>query len=280
NPHTRDKYGRRKSVDRALAIRQWGMLRDALRELGLEVEVIPPDPAHPGLVYPANAGFRHGDLFVLSNLVPTRAGEKPAYRAAVERRGLHCVEIGARFEGEADLFPAGDAYLFTHGRIRRQRFVPRLGWPPWKRVYGFRSEPRALAEIEALRPLGKLVTRVELVDERYYHGDTCLCSFGPGREFLLAYPPALRRESLAELRARFGERLIPIGEADAAIYAANSFAVERAGEALLVMPRGVSAELGAAVRASGTRVIDVDVSEFHKKGGGSVKCMIGDLGEL
>ncbi|HXX47848.1 MAG TPA: hypothetical protein VEN47_06455 [Myxococcota bacterium] len=280
NPHTRDKYGRRKSVDRALAIRQWGAMRALLAELGLEVLVIPPDPAHPGLVYPANAGFRHGDAFVLSNLTPTRAGEQPAYRAAVEGRGLHCVEISSRFEGEADLFPAGDVFLFTHGAIRRQRFVPRLGWPPWKRVYGFRSEPHALDEIEALRPLGKRVLRVELVDERYYHGDTCLCSFGPGREFLLAYPDALRPRSLESLRAHFGDRLVALGSADAAIYAANSFALERAGEALLVMPRGVSAELVSAVRATGTRAVDVDVSEFHKKGGGSVKCMIGDLGEL
>jgi len=31
---------------------------------------------------------------------------------------------------------------------------------------------------------------------------------------------------------------------------------------------------------AGTRVVTADVSEFHKKGGGSVKCMIGDLGEL
>jgi N-dimethylarginine dimethylaminohydrolase len=147
-------------------------------------------------------------------------------------------------------------------------------------VYGFRSEPRALEEIEAIRPLGKRVTRVELVDERYYHGDTCLCSFGPGREFLLAYPPALHPESLAKLRACLGPRLIEIGDADAAIYAANSFALQREGESLLVMPRGVSAELASAVKATGTRVVDVDVSEFHKKGGGSVKCMIGDLGEL
>jgi len=280
NPHTRDKYGRRKSVDRALAIRQWGAMRDLLRELGLEVLVLPPDAAHPGLVYPANAGFRCGDVFVLSNLVPTRAGEKPAYRAAVEGRGLRCVEIRARFEGEADLFPASDVTLFTHGAIRKQRFVPRLGWPPWKRVYGFRSEPRALDEIEALRPLGKRALRVELVDERYYHGDTCLCSFGPGREFLLAFADALHPRSLESLRAHFADRLVPIGAADAAIYAANSFALERAGEALLVMPRGVSPALAAAVRATGTRVVDVDVSEFHKKGGGSVKCMIGDLGLL
>jgi len=30
----------------------------------------------------------------------------------------------------------------------------------------------------------------------------------------------------------------------------------------------------------GVKVICLDVSEFWKKGGGSVKCMIGSLGEL
>ncbi len=280
NPHTRDKYGRRKTVDRALAIRQWGRMRDLLRELGVCVEVVPPHPAHPGLVYPANAGFRHGNVFVLSNLTPTRAGEQPIYRAVIERLGLRCATIAARFEGEADLFPAGDAYLFTHGAIRRQRFVPRLGWPPWKRVYGFRSDPRALGEIEALGPLGKRVLQIELVDERYYHGDTCLCSFGPGREHLLAYTSVLHPRSAALLRERFGERLLELGDADAAIYAANSFALEVAGESLLVMPEGISASLRAAISERRVRVISADVSEFHKKGGGSVKCMIGDLGQL
>lgn len=280
NPHTRDKYGRKKSVDRALAIRQWSRMRDLLRELGVRVAVVPPHAAHPGLVYPANAGFRHGDLFVLSNLVPTRAGEQPLYRAVIEALGLRCTTIAARFEGEADLFPAGDLYLFTHGTIRRQRFVPRLGWPPWKRVYGFRSDPRALAEIEALGPLGKDVLQIELVDERYYHGDTCLCSFGPGREHLLAYTPVLHPRSAALLRERFGERLLELDDADAAIYAANSFALDLAGESLLVMPEGISPRLRDAVRERRVRVVSADVSEFHKKGGGSVKCMIGDLGEI
>jgi N-dimethylarginine dimethylaminohydrolase len=280
NPHTRDRYGRRKTVDRRLAIAQWGRMRSLLMDLGLHVAVVPPHEAHPGLVYPANAGFRHGDVVVLSNLTPTRAGEQPIYRALIESLGIACATIGSRFEGEADLFPAGGALLFTHGRIRRQRFVPRLGWPPWKRIYGFRSDPRALAEIEAIAPLGKEVVRVKLVDERYYHGDTCLCSFGSERSFLLAYTRVLHAESTARLRERFRDRLIEIGDADAAIYAANSFALVSGGHSLLVMPEGVSARLVDEVRARGTRVLTADVSEFHKKGGGSVKCMIGDLGEL
>ncbi len=280
NPHTRDRWGRRKSVDRALAQAQWRRLHDQLRDLGLRVHVIPPDPTRPGLVYPANAGFRAGIDFILSNLTPTRAAEQSAYRAAVESLGLRARTIAARFEGEADLFPAGKLLLFTYGEIRRQRFVPRWGMPPWKRVYGFRSDPAAVDEIAELAPFERPLERVRLVDERYYHGDTCLCSFGPGRASLLAWLPALDPTAAAHLRGLFGERLIPLDDADAAIYAANSFALDAGGESLLVMPAGVSARLRDAVRACGARPLEVDVSEFHKKGGGSVKCMIGDLGAL
>jgi N-dimethylarginine dimethylaminohydrolase len=281
NPHTRDRWGRRKRVDRALAIRQWHGLRERLVELGVRVVAIPPDPERPGLVYPANAGVRLGDDFVLSNLTPTRASEKPAYRRAVESLGaLRVHEIRARFEGEADLFPAGDVWLFTHGEIRRQRFAPRLGWPPWRRVYGFRSDPAALGQIESIHPLGRPVERLRLVDEAYYHGDTCLCSFGAGRAHLLAWLPALAPEAVEVLRARFAERLLALDADDAAIYAANSFALEVDGRPVLVMPHGISELLEKSVRERGADVVTVDVSEFHKKGGGSVKCMIGDLGEL
>ncbi|MEE8476332.1 MAG: hypothetical protein V3T01_13305, partial [Myxococcota bacterium] len=85
NPHTRTRWGTRRSVDRDLAIRQWHRLKDTLEDLGVRVLVVPPDPAQPGLVYPANAGFQTGvddekplaeKTFTLSNLLPTRAGEK------------------------------------------------------------------------------------------------------------------------------------------------------------------------------------------------------------
>ena len=278
NPHTRDRYGRKKTVDRALAIEQWQGMRDRMRGLGLRVEVVPPDPALPGLVYPANAGFRLAEDFVLSNLTPTRAGEREVYRHVIEGLGIRCHTIRSRFEGEADLFPAGEFYLFTHGRVRRQHFVPRIGWPPWKRVYGFRTDPLAVEEIQTIHPLDRVVLPAGLIDEAYYHGDTCLCSFGPHRGSVLAHLPALESRAREALRRAFGERLIALSEPDATIYAANSFAFERDGEHFLIMPEGVSARLVSEVRSHRVTVVQVDVSEFYKKGGGSVKCMIGDLG--
>jgi len=290
NPHTRTRLGLRRRVDRARAIRQWHGLRDRLRDLGVHVLVVPPHPEQPGLVYPANAGFLFEldaekaiseKTFHLANLLPTRAGEKNHYRQVLSYAGFRCATIDdrLRFEGEADFFPAGDFYLLTHGRIERQRFVPALGIPPWRRVYGFRTDERVeptLGRIVQPRP----VLRLELVLEAHYHGDTALCAFGPGRRHLLVYKRALAPASLALLEDTFKERLLALEEDDAIRYAANSFALHQAGDHHLVMPEGVSERLQAQVRERGARPLTVDVSEFLKKGGGSVKCMIGDLGPV
>ena len=290
NPHTRTRWGTRRSVDRALAQQQWARLKDVLADLGVRVLVVPPAAAQPGLVYPANAGFLpdvdaekpvREKTFHLANLLPTRAGEKAHYRRVLEAAGFRCAELDPqyRMEGEADFFPVGDRYLLTHGRIENQRFVPAWSWPPWKRVYGFRTDARVepvLAPAVAPRP----VLRIELVEEAHYHGDTALCAFGPGRRFLLAWRPALAPGSWERLEAAFPGALLALSDEDAARYAANSFTLTQDGASHLVMPGGVSERLQAEVRERGVNPVVVDVSEFLKKGGGSVKCMIGDLGPV
>ena len=290
NPHTRTRWGTKRSVDRALAQRQWARLEDILRDLGVRVLVVPPDPSQPGLVYPANAGFLTDvdaekplalKTFFLANLLPTRAGEKAHYRRVLEAAGFRCADLDPRYrmEGEADFFPVAGRYLLTHGRIERQRFVPALAWPPWRRVYGFRTDARVepvLAGLVAPKP----VLRIELVQEAHYHGDTALCAFGPRREHLLAWRPALAPGAWERLDAAFPGALLALSDEDAARYAANSFTLTQAGASHLLMPGGVSERLQAQVRERGVNPVVVDVSEFLKKGGGSVKCMIGDLGPV
>ena len=290
NPHTRTRLGLRRRVRRDRAVQQWRRLRDQLRDLGVRILVVPPDPAQPGLVYPANAGFlTHVDAegpiaektFYLSNLLPSRAGEKPHYRRVLEAAGYPLAEIEGRlrFEGEADFFPVGDLYVLTHGHLERQRFVPRLGIPPWKRVYGFRTDV-AVEPILTRVVTPHRIVRVELVLEAHYHGDTALCAFGPLRQYLLAWPRALSVAGWGRLRKALGEAIVELSDDDAARYAANSFTLTQGRESVLVMPDGVSERLRAQVRERGVTPLSVDVSEFLKKGGGSVKCMIGDLGPV
>ncbi len=288
NPHTRTRWGRRRSVDRERAIHQWRELRVTLCDHGVDVLVVPADPEQPGLVYPANAGFMQDvdserplseRCFYLANLLPTRAGEKAHYRRVLEARGIRCLEIDERlrFEGEADFFPAGGVTLLTHGRLEKQRFVPTLGVPPWKRVYGFRTDLQALPVLQKI--IGeRRILPVELRLEAHYHGDTTLCAFGPGRRFLLAYRSGICIDGWRLLTTTFGDALIELSGEDAGRYAANSFPLTQNGLSLLFMPAGVSERLLGQIRERGVTPVVVDVSEFLKKGGGSVKCMIGDLG--
>ncbi len=308
NPHTRTRWGTKRLVDRERAIEQWRGLKAKLQEVGIRVIVVPPDPGQPGLVYPANAGFQSQldaakplteKRFTLSNLLPTRAGEKAHYRRVLAEHGFPICELAPpateshgdsakgsksagplRFEGEADFFPAGDWFLLTSGRLEQQRFVPSFGIPPWKRVYGFRTDAR-VADILAPQVAPTRILGIELVLEAHYHGDTALCAFGPGREHLLAYRRGMRPEDWNQLADHFDDQLIELEEADATRYAANSFSYSpkpSQSESFLFMPDGLSDRLLGQIRERGVTPISVDVSEFLKKGGGSVKCMIGDLG--
>jgi N-dimethylarginine dimethylaminohydrolase len=285
NPHTRNALGLRKSVDADLARKQWHSLARALIAHDTEVCVIEPHQGLSGLVYPANAGFLyplsgvHGEAktFHLANLLPTRARERDVYRPFLEKMGYRCAAVESRFEGEADFFPAGRFMLFTYGQVERQRFVPRLGIPPWRRVYGFRTEHGALDELARIvgeRP----IIALELCLEAHYHGDTVLCSFGPQREFLLAYMAGLTPLSRERLRSEFSSNLIELSERDGGLYAANSFQIDYEGRLYLFMPAGISDTLRGQVRERRVEPVVVDVSEFLAKGGGSVKCMILDLG--
>ena len=296
NPHTRTRLGTRRSVDRGRAIAQWRRLRDVLRDHGLRVVIVPADPGATGLVYPANAGFLTDvdaekplaeKSFYLSNLIATRAVERAHYQRVLTAAGFRIAAVPPRFrfEGEADFFPVGDRYLLTHGRLEQQRFVAHFGIPPWKRIYGFRTDGAVLpflAEVVKPRP----VQRVELVLETHYHGDTALCGFGPRRCFLLAWRRAVAPADWAALCEAYGELLLEISDEDAARYAANSFAYTPPGqrgpavESFLFVPAGVSDRLLGGIRERGVSPVAVDVSEFLKKGGGSVKCMIGDLGPV
>ncbi len=277
NPFTRTWWGKKKSVHRHRAIEQWHHLKDLLTSLGVRVLVIPPDEAHPGLVYPANAGVLLGDTFILSNLLPSRAGERPIYETFLRSHGVKTGSVQSRFEGEADFFPVGDRWVLTHGRVVQQRFVPRFGIPPWKRVYGFRTDLKAIDE---LRPYagGKEIIPLELSRETHYHGDTVFCSFGSRREFLLAFLEALSPASRKKCLDVFGGNVIPLNHSDAFHYAANSFQVSSGDALKLIMPDGVSEALLREIEARGVQPVPVDVGEFLKKGGGAVKCMIGDLG--
>lgn len=284
NPHTRNRWGFKRRVDRVKAQEQWRAMKETLSRFGVRIFVLPADPEFPGLVFPANAGYTlQTDIacplsrrtFILSNLNPARKGEGSLYSDFVKSLGLMVEQIHSPFEGEADLIRWGDKYLFTYGDIIKPRWVPRLGLPPWKRCYGFRSAHNAIHELSHWIPPEQVLS-IRLIDERFYHGDTVFCAFGPNRRFLLANERAIAPVSRRILHQI--EDIIWLNEKDAMSFAANSFPIRYKGQEILFMPGGISIQLVKQIEALDVQVVVIDVSEFLVKGGGAVKCMIGDLG--
>ena len=108
---------------RSAALEQWDGLYARLREVA-EVELIPPEPGLPDMVFTANAGTLAGNVVVLSHFLHReRRGEEPHFQRWFNRRGFEVLELPTSLPSEG----AGDALLDRRG-----------GWL-WA-GYGLRSE--------------------------------------------------------------------------------------------------------------------------------------------
>jgi N-dimethylarginine dimethylaminohydrolase len=226
------------------ALRQWSALRDLIAGLDVTVELVEQGAAVPDMTFTANAGIVIGRRFVPSNFrFPERQAEAALFTAWFADRGyaIETIHEPHYWEGEGDVLPAGSEVFAG---------------------YRFRTEDRALDHLEEL--LGHPVVRLELVDPRFYHLDTCFCPLGAGRA--LYYPPAFSEASRAILDAHFHD-LIAVPEAEATRFACNALVVDDT----LVTNTGcptIAEELGSR----GLRHLATPTDEFIKAGG-SVKCL-------
>lgn len=288
NPYTRNRLGFRKRVNRKKAREQWSRFKDTLESLGAKTFVMPPDRGHPGMVFPANAGFLHPKYeprpwrektFYLANLTAAhRIAEQGLYREFLAKLGFQIGTLPFPFEGEADFIPCDDLNIFCYGDIVSSGFVPRLGIPPWRYRFSHRTDYRNVKSLEKIT--GGEVLEAKLVDTRYYHGDTALFAFGPRRENLFAYMDAFDRDTQVRIKKRFGRNLFSLSRADTENFVANSFQLDTPQGPHVLFPKGVSAEVTNRVESLGIPHTEVDVSEFFSKGGGSIKCMLCDLGPV
>ncbi len=235
-------------TDHARAAGQWQALQARLAEHA-EVELLPPAPGLPDLVFTANAGLVRGNTFVPSRFRhPERRGEEPLCIDWFRRAGYRIRPLPEPlfFEG------AGDA-LFDRG----QRGLLWLG-------HGHRSDAGVAPELE--RMLGVEVVPLRLVDARFYHLDTCFCPLRDGR--LLYYPAAFDDAAQAQIAARVPpHQRIAVDEADALAFACNAVDLDDA----IVLNRA-SPALRQALAAWGYRTLDTGLDEFLKSGG-AAKCL-------
>ncbi|MFO0915418.1 MAG: TIGR00300 family protein [Pirellulales bacterium] len=244
NPWMDGQVGR---VDKGRARRQWEVLHQELSRR-TKVELVAPGPRLPDMCFAANAGLVVGNRFVCSAFrVPERRPEEAHFTKWFVEHGFDVRRPAddEPFEGE------GDA-LIQPGQ--------RLLWAG----YGVRSgldSHRSLCELLSVE-----VVSLRLVDQRFYHLDTCLFPLPDGR--LVYYPAAFDDMSLREIAIRVpAERRLEVGEADALSFSCNAL---RLGETLFM--NAASDGLERSLRDWGFEVVRCPVDEFMLAGG-AVKCL-------
>ena len=229
------------------AVGQWQGLNQVLNSIA-QVELIKPQKGVPDMVFTANAGLVLGDRAVVSRFYhPERQGEEPFFKQWFTDNGFEVFELpkDLPFEG------AGDALLDREGR-----------WL-WA-GYGFRSELDSHSYLAKWLDIEVLSLR--LIDDRFYHLDTCFCPLTGG--YLLYYPGAFDSYSnhLIEMRVPEDKR-IAIAEKDAVNFACNSVNVGQK-----VVMNKASEDLKAELKAKGFEVMETPLTEFLKAGG-AAKCL-------
>ncbi len=238
---------------RRAAVCAWRTLEGALGATGAEVVVAPGAAGLPDMVFPANAAVVLDGRALLARFRhPERRGEEAHFAAAFDRlreRGL-LDEVTALPEG-CYQEGAGDCVWDA----ARGRFWAGVG------PRSTREAARAIAE-----HFGAPVTPLELVSDRYYHLDVCLCPLTGGE--VLYYPPAFSSRSLAALRdAVPADALIEATAEDAAAFCVN--AVDLGRTIVMATP---PARLRAVLEERGYRVAPVDLAPFLLSGGAAF-CM-------
>ena len=233
--------------------KQWEQLRKLLATR-CRIELIEQQPESPDMVFVANAGLVFGNIFIPSRFFhPQRRPESPFYRDWFHAHGFESRELSPTlfFEGE------GDA-LFQPGK--------RTIWA----AYGMRTSLLAHPEIAEIT--GCEVVSLRLVDDRFYHLDTCFCPLDEDRA--LYYPAAFDKPSVDLLRSRFmPENLIEVSEPDALAFACNAFAV---GDTVIM--NSASDEMRKRLGDWGYQVQTTPLTEFMRSGG-SAKCLLLKLGQ-
>src|SRR5205807_9498557 len=202
---------RARGAETELVKSQWHVLHNTLGVLGAKIDLIPPQPKLPDMVFTANAGLTVGQQFIPSNFRhQERAGEAPHFARWMESRGYEVLWLpkDLYFEGEGDALFDGDA-LFCG--------------------YKFRSDiqsHRAVADM-----LGCLVISVELVDPRFYHLDTCFCPLPDGGA--VWFPPAFDEYGQRAIREHVAE-LIDVLPEEAMHFSCNAVVLDRD----IVLPEG------------------------------------------
>ena len=229
---------------RDLAFAQWKGIHNVLRGVA-DVRLIHPEPGCPDMVFLSHGALvHHGVAAVSSFYHQERRSETTYLRRWLLSQGFLLWETphGTAFEGEGDItFNDAGSHLWAGHGARTSR-----------------GAHHHIADAWHLK-----ATSLHLVDPRFYHLDTCFAPLHGG--YLLYFPGAFDTASLAAIEAVYpAHKRIIASEADATRMACCALNIGRA-----VFTGELSRELAARLFDAGFDVVQLELSEFIKGGGGA-----------
>ncbi len=252
NPHMADNVG---MVDKMEAQTEWEVLKSTFSQIGIEPEVLDGQESLPDMVFCANTSLpfvdEEGDRHVIMSIMHAdqRKQEVPFIEQWFRQAGykIYFLEDDAidNFEG------CGDAIWHTGKRLL---------WGG----YGYRSSEKAYARISETFEVP--VVALQLVDETFYHLDTCFCVLD--EKTALIYPEAFTDGGL-ELINNLFEKVIRASQYEATeLFACNASCPDGRN---VIIQQGCT-DVNKNLRDAGFAVHEVRTYEFLKSGG-SVFCM-------
>lgn len=252
NPHMEGHIG---DINFEEAHSEWEKLKQAYSALGFYVHEVEAQEAYPDMVFCANQSLPNitesGTKQVIMSVMhaPERKGEVPHIEKVYEESSYEVIHLDesqfADFEG------MGDALW---------HFKKRLIWGG----YGYRSSQEVYDHIS--ETFNTPVIALELVDEKFYHLDTCLCILN--EETALIYPKAFTEDGLRKIRTIF-PIVIEANQHEAEdLFACNATCPD--GKNVLIQ-KGCT-EVNRTLEELGFVIHEFSTDEYLKSGG-SVFCM-------
>jgi N-dimethylarginine dimethylaminohydrolase len=228
--------------------REWTALYRTLTALGATIDLVPPAPRLPDLVFTANAAVVLDRKAVLARFRhPERRGEEEPFERgfnALKARGT--IDAVVKLPRDLVLEGAGDC---VWDRTRNMYWMG----------YGPRSDRRAAPVIKEL--LGVDTVPLELVDPRFYHLDTALCPLT--RSEVMYVREAFSQQGLARIHERVApSHRIEVPVEDACHLAANAVCV---GDTIVMSQCGDA--LHRRLSERGYHVITTPLPSFLRSGG-------------
>lgn len=258
NPHMAGFEGKTNKTE---SFSQWEELEKIYLQLKdrnvlTAVSYVQGVPGCEDMVFAANQSFpwisEKGERLVIVSKMrhPSRQREVPFFEDFYQKNNYKLIHLQntKMFEGMGDTIPHPGRNLLYGG-------------------YGFRSEKSAFEEISS--KIEVPVVLLELVNENFYHLDTCFLPLDDNT--VLICREAFSEESVKGLKKIFKDVIaVPFDEASKN-FALNAHIVTNNNHKIAILHPG-SNETVRVLHQAGFEVIETDTSEYIKSGG-SVFCM-------